>query len=110
MSEDGPKIIDWFDAARGDPAADIARSSLLLGVVRPHALLPQHLPGARADLLSEVHDSYWERINALVPAAASEAARWSLVTVAARLAEGMEDETLLAIWHASREGALHEGA
>jgi aminoglycoside phosphotransferase (APT) family kinase protein len=105
MSPDGPKIIDWFDAARGDPAADIARTSLLLGVVRPHALLPHHLPGARADLLSEVHGSYWERINTLVSAAASEAARWSLVTVAARLAEGMEDDTLLTIWHALEQSA-----
>jgi aminoglycoside phosphotransferase (APT) family kinase protein len=111
MSSEGPRIIDWFDAARGDPAADIARTSLLLGVVRPHALLPHHLPGARADLLGEVHGSYWERINTLAPIAASEAARWSLVTVAARLAEGMEDETLLAIWRARRGvTALEKGA
>jgi aminoglycoside phosphotransferase (APT) family kinase protein len=108
MGADGPKIIDWFDAARGDPAADIARSSLLLGVVRPHAILPHHLPGARAELLGEVHGSYWERINALAPLAASEAARWSLVTVAARLAEGLEREALLAIWHAGRGTAASD--
>lgn len=111
IGADGPKIIDWFDAARGDPAGDIARSSLLLGVVRPHAILPHHLPGARAELLGEVHESYWERINTLAPVAASEAARWSLVTVAARVAEGLEREELLAIWHAGRRNAAsHEGA
>ncbi len=111
MSKDGPKIIDWFDAARGDPAADIARSSLLLGVAPPHAILPHHLPGARAELLGDVYGSYWERINTLAPVAASEAEQWSLVAVAARVAEGLEHEPLLAIWHADRQPAsLHQRA
>ena len=30
VSEDGPVIVDWFDASRGDRVADVARSSLTL--------------------------------------------------------------------------------
>ncbi len=35
MSPRGPVIIDWSDAAKGDPAADVARTRLLISVGAP---------------------------------------------------------------------------
>jgi aminoglycoside phosphotransferase (APT) family kinase protein len=44
MSPQGPVIIDWIDASRGDPLADVARSVLLLR----HSVLPREMnPVAR---------------------------------------------------------------
>ena len=44
LTRDGPVIVDWFDASRGDPVADVARSSLML--LGDGANPPRHLPGA----------------------------------------------------------------
>jgi aminoglycoside phosphotransferase (APT) family kinase protein len=45
LGSDGPMIVDWFDASRGDPIADVARSSVTL--LGDGANPPEHLPGAR---------------------------------------------------------------
>ncbi len=46
LTDDGPMIVDWFDACRGEPVAEVARTSLLLlapgGRERPGA---PHLTG-----------------------------------------------------------------
>lgn len=57
LSERGPVVIDWFDAAAGSPASDLVRTSLL---IRPPSQNHEvaHLPGAAPEFLGEFHTSY----------------------------------------------------
>jgi aminoglycoside phosphotransferase (APT) family kinase protein len=97
----GPVIIDWVAATRGDPVGDLARTVLLLRVATRSDLSPVN----RA--LDAVGRSWfrrrWRRSyerNRRVDAAALE--RWMTVHAAGRLAEGLEEETpaLLALLRA----------
>lgn len=96
LSSRGPVIIDWVDATRGHPLADVARTCLLLSVGSP--------PSARAGRLAFVarrwfHALYLRRYLALRPASGDELAAWRLPVAAARLSEGIpeEQEQVLAI-------------
>lgn len=94
LSADGPVVVDWFDASRGDLVGDVARTTALLTTdsARPH------LPGARLDLLMRLRSAY--------VAAAAEAfgfdddalERWTTVVAAARIAEGLPAQTLSDVW------------
>lgn len=88
----GPAIIDWFDAVRGDPAADIARTLLLLQYAKVPA--DSALESIRSELTAlylheyrQVHDVSSEALQA-----------WALPVATARLAEpiaGQERTTLM---------------
>lgn len=99
MSETGPAVIDWFDAAVGHPVADVVRSSLL---IRPfdRAIDRPHMPGASAEMLSALHDSYVGAMTSFLMPAADDLRMWEAVVAASRLAEEAEaDESpLLAMW------------
>lgn len=99
MSDGGPAVIDWFDAAVGHPVADVVRSSLL---IRPfdRAIDRPHMPGASAEMLSELHDAYVGAMAAFLTPAADDLRMWEAVVAASRLAEEAEtDESpLLAMW------------
>jgi Phosphotransferase enzyme family len=98
MGAAGPVIIDWFDAARGDPVGDIARSSLLMSTRGHGAEGPRHLPGAPPGLLDRVRVSYLEAIADVIRPAPGDLRRWEAVVAAARVAEGVATDALLAIW------------
>lgn len=102
MAGEGPVIIDWFDAARGDPLADIARSSLLMWARAHGQDGPSHLPGAAPDLLVLVRSSYLVAITELVAPNPDDLLRWVAVDTVARIAEGIAIDALLAIWHDTR--------
>ena len=105
MASDGPVIIDWFDAARGDHVADIARTSLLMSR-RGHAPDgPGHLPGAEPDMLDLARDSYLDAITDLVAADPEDVRRWEAVVAVARVAEGIATDALVAIWHEWRSAS-----
>ena len=99
MSPSGPAVIDWFDAAVGHPVADVVRSSLL---IRPfdRAVDRPHMPGASAEMLSELHDAYVGAMASFLMPAADDLRMWEAVVAASRLAEEAEtDESpLLAMW------------
>lgn len=98
----GPVILDWFDASRGDPAADIARSWLM--VTDEGSPLHRHLPGASSALLSAVTDAYAESIG--VDTEGDELFRaWVAVQAVARISEKVARPPLLAVWRSCR-GAL----
>ena len=99
MSPDGPVLIDWFDVARGDQLGDIARASLLMSARGHGASGPSHLPGWTPQLLDRAHDSYLDAITQLVDVDPIDLRRWEAVAAAARLAEGVATEALLAVWH-----------
>jgi aminoglycoside phosphotransferase (APT) family kinase protein len=86
-----PMIIDWPLAAHGNPAADAARTSMLLSM----GSVPSDTPGR---WLMEIgrnlfHHFYLKRYTQLRDISAREIAAWQIPVMAARLAEGLEDET-----------------
>lgn len=103
MSDRGPIIIDWFDAASGSPVADFVRSSLL---IRPPVGSPElvHLPESSPDVLNRLHHDYVERMLADLNLTPSVVRSWEAVLAASRLSESAEvdDSYLLALWRGRR--------
>jgi aminoglycoside phosphotransferase (APT) family kinase protein len=97
---EGPRVVDWFDASRGDAAADVANTSL---VIR-HAALPGGLDPRVATTLAAVREAfgaaYLDHYARLCPAVAARVAAWLLPVAVARLALPLpagERETLTAL-------------
>ncbi len=99
LSDRGPVVIDWFDAAAGSPVSDVVRTSLL---VRPLSggRAVTHLPGADGELLARLHDRYVDQaVTALIADGGCRAGAggstplvdelllWERVLAAGRLAE-----------------------
>ena len=87
---DGPQVIDWIDAARGHPAADIARTEwLLTGGGGPSSGVNRHV-------VERLRRSFVRRYLRLVTRSLRVDRRvldaWRLPTLAARLWEGIDDE------------------
>jgi aminoglycoside phosphotransferase (APT) family kinase protein len=99
LGRDGPKVIDWTGATRGDPAGDLARTRLLLraGAVPEHmGALIRHL---HAFGRGAFYRGYLHAYERLLPVDAGLVDRWEAVRAADRLFEGIPEErsTLLAI-------------
>lgn len=98
MTAQGPVIIDWMTATCGDPAADVARTTLLFRT----ADAPESNP-VRAAALEQVrhrfYATYRRAYEEQVPLAATEVEAWLPVVAAARLAEHIagEEQRLLSI-------------
>ena len=96
VSKDGPVIVDWFDASRGDRVADVARSSLTL---LPHgATTPTHLPGSDPRTLAVLTQAYLSRLQESLDIPPGSLSRWQAINAVARLAEGVPREPLLQVW------------
>lgn len=100
MSDDGPVVIDWFDASIGHPIADVVRSSLLMRPLGDRGDSP-HLPDGDVDTLLRVHDAYVGAMSDVVDAPAHQLRRWEAVIAISRLAEGdlPDGPALLELWH-----------
>jgi aminoglycoside phosphotransferase (APT) family kinase protein len=96
MSDDGPVIVDWFDASRGDRVADVARSSLLL--LSDGGATPSHLPGSDRRTLAVLTQAYLSRLQESLDITPDSLSRWQAVNAVARLAEGVSREPLLEVW------------
>jgi aminoglycoside phosphotransferase (APT) family kinase protein len=92
----GPMIVDWFDASRGDPLADIARSALTLRSDGAHS--PRHLPGADPATLQSLTDAYLLHLRERFDLRGDAFARWQAVNAVARMAEGVARGVLLEVW------------
>lgn len=79
---DTPMVVDWLDASVGMPAADICRSYVLMAKARP-----------------DIATAYVEAYVAATGITQAEIEEWLPYVAAARLAEGVpeETETLLAL-------------
>lgn len=90
---DGPLVIDWTAATRSDPAADVARTMFLLrsGAPMPGTPAPVRaiIAAGRKVFARFYLKGYRQRASA-DPAAIRA---WEVPTAAARLAEGIEEET-----------------
>jgi aminoglycoside phosphotransferase (APT) family kinase protein len=98
----GPIVIDWFDASRGDPRLDVARTSLLLGALGTRLIRPVHLPGATLPVLEALYEAYRHGILERTGFASADIDRHRQSTLAARLAEGLERDDMLDAWRLSR--------
>jgi aminoglycoside phosphotransferase (APT) family kinase protein len=90
LAADGPTVIDWLDASRGDPAADVARSQWLSSP----AVLPPDVPlrSVVAGVLARFGREYF-RHYLRISAVTEEVVRaWQLPVLAGRLSEGIEHE------------------
>lgn len=90
VTSDGPRAIDWGEASRGDLAADIARTMVLL--TPESAGVIAALPGSIASLVSEFADAYVKRSLQVTGATIETIAPWRLPVIAARLSEGITEQ------------------
>ena len=90
LTQHGPVVIDWVNAVRGSPLADVARSSLLF---RMGEILPG-TPGRR--LISLIrrtfHDAYLGRYLQLSGQKRQAVDDWELPIAVARMQEGIPSE------------------
>jgi thiamine kinase len=92
LTERGPVIVDWVDAARGHPLADVVRTCVLL---RFAALPPDLDPAAKEGLSRLRHafcDTYLERYRELRPFSDAELSAWMAPVAAGRLSERLDSE------------------
>lgn len=92
----GPVIVDWFDASRGDPVADVARTSVTL--LGDGSNTPRHLPGSDPRTLAVLTEAYLSRLRALLDIGDDLLARWQAVEAVARMAEGVPRGPLFEVW------------
>ena len=96
LAPGGPMIVDWFDASRGDPIADVARSVLTLR--SDGANPPRHLPGANRATLDALTDAYVARLSEHLEIDRELFARWQAINAVARMSEGVPLGVLLDAW------------
>ena len=88
LTADGPVIIDWIDASRGCPAADLARSSLLfLGHIATYPLSAE-----LQQALRHFHQIYLDCYLEAAPARRDQYRCWFPLMAAARLCEGIHEQ------------------
>ncbi len=93
MDGQTPVLIDWSNVTRGEPAADVARARMILGLGSPPPgtslpLRAMTLMGRR--LLIWLYLRSYRRQRPLDMRAVD---RWQVPVAAARLAEGIQEET-----------------
>jgi aminoglycoside phosphotransferase (APT) family kinase protein len=96
LSADGPVIVDWFDASRGDPVADVART--LLTLLGDGSMAPLHLPGSDRQTLATLTDAYLAGARSHLSVDGSLLERWYAIAAVARVAEGVPRKALLEVW------------
>lgn len=98
ITKHGPIVIDWMNVARGNPLADVARTSLMIRFGQP-------ISGGKVAfwLMNQgrtvLHNTYLQHYFKLTGRNQEQFAQWETVVAAARLHENIpgEHEHLLAI-------------
>ncbi len=98
LTKRGPVIIDWLDASRGNPAADVARTLVLLTMGEPLPEPSRIKRWVTAHARQTLAQTYLKRYLARRGCGLDEIAAWELPVVAARLYEQIAEEraTILA--------------
>ena len=81
-------VIDWVDATRGNPLADVARSTTIVLGARASGQIAHPLQRASARLF---HAAYIRRYFHRRPGAEHEYRRWLPIVAAARLSESISE-------------------
>jgi aminoglycoside phosphotransferase (APT) family kinase protein len=96
LTVDGPMVVDWFDTGRGDPVADIARTTLLISPDADPS--PSHLAGGASPQMRQTFvDAY---LAAHGDIDTLQLDRWRAVMAVARVAEGVAAAGLIGVWRA----------
>jgi len=103
MSSRGWVIVDWFDAAIGHAAADLARSSLLMRPPASMASSNKHLDGATIDVLERLHGAYLSVLRRRRLLEELPFAAWEAVLAVARMSEPVEKADLVGVWRRWQE-------
>ncbi len=90
LTERGPIIIDWTDAAGGHPLADVGRTSLLLSMTALHPGIQRR--GMIEKARGWFHRTYLHHYFRLRPAGRKQLDLWQIVVAAARLNENIPAE------------------
>jgi aminoglycoside phosphotransferase (APT) family kinase protein len=88
LAAGGPVLIDWIDATSGNPLADVARSSIILGGAEARAAASDRV---LADFVRRFVDFYLTHYFELKGSGREEYEAWRPIVAAARLSEGIED-------------------
>ena len=81
-------IIDWIDASRGNPLADVARTSIILR----GAIEGKQIPNAFLKwFVKSFHSIYLDHYFRLRPGGEEEYRRWLPIVAAARMDEGIQE-------------------
>lgn len=90
LTTHGPIIIDWMDTTKGNPLADVARTSLLAC----EAFLPKDMPSRLLFLVTRrlIDRIYLKRYFKLNPKNREQFRIWLTINAAARLAENIIEE------------------
>lgn len=108
LSRDGPVLVDWYDASRGDPVADIARTCMTL--LGDGGAGPRHLPGSNGAMLESLTGAYLDRLWEPLALDDERLQLWQGINAVARMAEGLASPVLFEVWERSappRVPALH---
>jgi uncharacterized protein (TIGR02172 family) len=87
MTREGPIVIDWIDAAIGNPLADVARTTILVMGEKETSSSTSIL---KKVMLDWAHRMYLTRYFKLRPAGEDEYRTWKPLVAAARISEGIE--------------------
>ena len=93
----GPIILDWLTCKRGNPVADLARTSLLLQKGAPPPGTSGFMKGIIKFIRHLFHYSYLKQYMSLADISEEELERWKLPVAAARLSENLPETEKLAL-------------
>lgn len=96
LSREGPVIVDWYDASRGDAVADVARTCMTL--LGDGGVGPRHLPGSDGSMLESLTGAYLERLWDPLALDDERLQRWQGINAVARMAEGLASRALFEVW------------
>lgn len=96
LSLDGPVLVDWYDATRGDPVADVARTCMTL--LGDGGAGPRHLPGSNGAMLESLTDAYLDRLWEPLALDDERLQLWQGINAVARMAEGLASPVLFEVW------------
>jgi uncharacterized protein (TIGR02172 family) len=88
MTDTDATIIDWIDASKGNPLADVARTSIILLGAAASSQLPNL---ALKILVRTFHSTYLKQYFRLRPGGENEYHSWLSIIAAARLSEGIPE-------------------
>lgn len=92
LAPSGPVIIDWMTATRGHPLADVVRSVYMIAAGKLPYRLPAYLRLGERVVRTVMLNAYMRRYFALTGADRGGMRAWVLPIVAARFAEGIDEE------------------
>ena len=91
LAADGPVVIDWGEASRGAVAADVARTLLLLTPESAADVVPD--PGSVTAHVVQFAKTYTELCLHQTATTIADVEAWRLPVVAARVSEGIPEQT-----------------